>query len=178
MIDNISPLNGSTSDAHQAPDHRDDHIETVAELLNEARQVIVSSDTATCSAMRRAAELIAAARARGASQRQIAVSVGKSAAWVNRLLKWRLGDYHDSTPFGPQAKTSRQRAGRSGAPERQRVEIPGGSRDQLVKILGMLGSEHAGERDNAARKAEELRKEFDLTWDQLIIPANRSRSRS
>ena len=36
--------------------------------------------------------------------------VGKSAAWVNRLLKWRETGYQDGTPFGPQAKASRQRA--------------------------------------------------------------------
>jgi hypothetical protein len=36
----------------------------------------------------------------------------------------------------------------------------------------MLGSDHPGERDNAARTAERLRKEFGLTWGNLIIPAN------
>jgi hypothetical protein len=95
---------------------------------------------------------------------------------VNRLLRWRLGDYRDGTSFGPQAKASRQRAGCSGATERQRVEIPGGSRDLFVKTLGMLGSDYVGERDNAARTAERLRKEFGLTWDQLIIPAKAAKT--
>ena len=176
MIDNNFELDESFSDEHQAPDHRDDHIETVAELLNEARQVIVSSDTALCSSMRKAAELIAAAQARGASQRQIAASVGKSAAWVNRLLRWRLGDYRDGTPFGPQAKAGRQRAGCSAETKRQKVELPSGSRDLLVKTLGMLGSNHLGERDNAACTAERLRKKFGLTWDQLIITAKAAKT--
>ena len=111
------------------------------------------------------------AQAQGASQRKIAVTVGKSPGWVNRLLQWRLNGYCDGTPFGSQAKASRQRAGCSGATERLKVAIPRGSRDLLVKMLGMLGSEHSGERDNAACKAEELRKEFGLVWDQLIIRA-------
>lgn len=125
------------TDSNKPPIHPDDPIETetVAKLLNEAKQVISSSDTALCSSMRKAAELVAAAQARGASQRKIAAAVNKSPGWVNRLLKWRLNGYRDGTPFGPQAKASRQRAGRSGATKRQRVELPSGSRDQLVKIF-------------------------------------------
>ena len=66
-----------------------------------------------------AAEDIAAAQERGATQRQIAEAVGKSAAWVNRLLKWRGSGYRDGTAFGPQAKASRQRAQRVQATEQK-----------------------------------------------------------
>jgi len=180
MIDDISSLDESFSGEDQAPLHQGESTEkeTVAELLNKAKHAIASGESSRSTSLHEAAELIAVAQVQGASQRKIAVTVGKSPGWVNRLLQWRLNGYCDGTPFGPQAKARRQRAECSGATKRQRVEFPSGSRDQLVKILGMLGSEHCGERDNAARKAEELRKEFDLTWDQLIIPANRSRSRS
>jgi hypothetical protein len=44
----------------------------------------------------------------------------------------------------------------------------GNVRRRLALLLGMLGSEYQGERDNAARKAEELRRESGLTWEQLL----------
>jgi hypothetical protein len=33
----------------------------------------------------------------------------------------------------------------------------------------MLGSEHSGERDNAAVLIEKFRKERNLTWDDLVL---------
>jgi hypothetical protein len=39
---------------------------------------------------------------------------------------------------------------------------------KLVKVLGMLGSDHAGERDNAARKATQILKEARLTWYDVL----------
>ena len=47
---------------------------------------------------REAAKLIATAQDQGATQTQIATAVGKSQAWVNRLLKWHRGGGKDS-PF-------------------------------------------------------------------------------
>lgn len=41
-------------------------------------------------------------------------------------------------------------------------------RRRLAAILGMLGSNSAGERDNAARMAEEFRLQHHLTWDELL----------
>jgi hypothetical protein len=35
---------------------------------------------------------------------------------------------------------------------------------KLVKVLGMLGSDYAGERDNAARAATKILKDAKLTW--------------
>ena len=78
----------------------------IPELLSHAKRAIEAGETS----LRAAAEDIAAAQEQGATQRQIAEAVGKSAAWVNQLLKWRHGGYRDVTPFGPQAKASRQRA--------------------------------------------------------------------
>jgi hypothetical protein len=70
----------------------------------------------------------------------------------------------------------RQRAYR----ERQRDELEslrrgGGKRQavsaKLVKVLGMLGSAHAGERANAALAASQILKEAGLTWyDVLDVP--------
>ena len=41
-------------------------------------------------------------------------------------------------------------------------------RKRLAAILGMLGSNSAGERDNAARMAEEFRRQHSLTWSELL----------
>ena len=41
-------------------------------------------------------------------------------------------------------------------------------RRRLARILGMLGSEHEGERQNAARQAEAFRKQHGLSWEDLI----------
>jgi hypothetical protein len=38
----------------------------------------------------------------------------------------------------------------------------------LAKMLGMLGSKHSGERDNAALAAEKLRRESGLNWSEII----------
>src|ERR1700675_825285 len=54
---------------------------TVPELLNRAKQAIDSGE----NSLQAAAEDIAAAQEQGATQRQIAQTIGKSAAWVNRL---------------------------------------------------------------------------------------------
>jgi hypothetical protein len=42
--------------------------------------------------------------------------------------------------------------------------------NKLVGVLGMLGSEHAGERDNAARLADRLVRGKGLEWAQLLAP--------
>jgi hypothetical protein len=39
---------------------------------------------------------------------------------------------------------------------------------KLVKVLGMLSSDHAGERDNAAKLATRLLKESGLTWYDVL----------
>ena len=43
-------------------------------------------------------------------------------------------------------------------------------RRQLAAILAMLGSDAAGERDNAARLAEAFRRKRGLDWVDIIIP--------
>jgi hypothetical protein len=88
---------------------------TVPELLIRAKRAIESGDTS----MRAAAEDIAGAQEQGATQRQIAEAVGKSAAWVNRLLRWRRSGYQDGTAFGAQARASRQRARGVQSPKQQ-----------------------------------------------------------
>jgi hypothetical protein len=217
---------------------------TVAELLSRAKHAIDSGE----ASLHAAAEDIAAAREQGATQRQIAKAVGKSAAWVNRLLRWRESGYQDGTAFGPQAKASRQRAQQrvqatkqkpattseqaQAAAARARAEqakaeaqkakaeaqkakedaakakadarkaranekarehdffrgvfggntekkvLHSGPRELLVKALGMLGSNHAGERENAARVVEKQRVKLGMSWDELIISADEAEARA
>jgi len=45
-------------------------------------------------------------------------------------------------------------------------------RRRLARILGMLGSEHAGERASAALQAEAFRKRHGMTWEEMLaLPA-------
>jgi len=68
---------------------------TNEELLSRAKRSIDSCETP----LRAAAEDIARAYEQGATQRELAEGVGKSPAWVNRLLKWRSSGY-EGTAFG------------------------------------------------------------------------------
>lgn len=201
----------------------------VNDHLVKARNAIVRGD----EYMKDAAEHIAAAIKLGCSQREAAAKVDKSAAWVNRLLKWRTSGYTE-TAFGPENKAKRTRervqsaeqkkekseararadqakaeaatakararqakadasAARARAKaERERTKQEqardfrrafsgdegGGSeklddvsRARLVKFLGMLGSNSDGERANAAKMADDLRKKLGLSWDELIVKA-------
>jgi hypothetical protein len=41
-------------------------------------------------------------------------------------------------------------------------------RERLARLLGMLGSDHAGERDNAARAAHRLVQRHGITWYDVV----------
>lgn len=45
-------------------------------------------------------------------------------------------------------------------------------RKRLIGLLGMLGSEHAGERDTAARMVEKFRVDHGIKWEDLLPVAN------
>jgi hypothetical protein len=212
---------------------------TIPELLAAAKAAIDSGE----SSMHIAAEAIAQAQVQGATQRKIAETVDKSAAWVNGLLQWRIGGYQ-GTCFGPQkqrarakaeakakakadpafsqtkhakpkseeraqadtakAEASKARAKASQAKadaEKAKAEAnaqakwkrdrdnafagafrhrtPGSKepkmthaqRRTLVGLLGHLGNDNAGQRDVAATKADKLRNELGVGWDDLIVRA-------
>lgn len=44
-------------------------------------------------------------------------------------------------------------------------------RDRLAKLCGMFGSDHAGERANAAAAADKLIRDAGLRWPDVIFPA-------
>src|SRR5271155_3455760 len=83
----------------------------VASLLDHAKRAITNGE----ASLQTAAEYIAKAQEQRATQRQIAEAVGKSAAWVNRLLKWRSGGY-DGEAFGrskrPRVQAAEQKKSR------------------------------------------------------------------
>jgi hypothetical protein len=58
----------------------------------------------------------------------------------------------------------RQRKAEAEAQQRKRTPV---SR-KLIKVLGMLGSEHAAERDKAARAATQILKDAGLTWYDVL----------
>ena len=47
--------------------------------------------------------------------------------------------------------------------------------DRLAKIAGLFGSEHAGERAEAAAKAHKLVRELGLTWHDVISAGSERR---
>ena len=42
-------------------------------------------------------------------------------------------------------------------------------RERLARLLGMLGSDHLGERDNAARAAHRLVQQHGITWHDVVV---------
>jgi len=66
---------------------------------DQARQAIESGERAFGERAREAAEYLAEARQLGATQRDSAKAIGKSAPWVNALLQWRDGGYKTELPF-------------------------------------------------------------------------------
>jgi hypothetical protein len=58
----------------------------------------------------------------------------------------------------------RQRAEAPAAPH----QLPREERQRLAKILGLMGSSFSGEREAAVFQAEEIRKKFGLSWEELL----------
>jgi hypothetical protein len=167
---------------------------TVAQLHVKAKRAVSAGE----AHFREAADLLAQAQKLGASQRQSAKAIGKSPAWVNRLLKWRDSGCRDA-PFGPQSKARNVRrvfrqpeqsprgsAARPASPERiakqefqtaraQAVTamfgatISNGLRAQLVAALAALKSDHPAER---------VRARLGMSWGELIVPAAADSERS
>ena len=50
------------------------------------------------------------------------------------------------------------------------ITLPEAKRQLLVKICGMLGSNHDGERAAAGAQADALIRQLNLQWDDVIAP--------
>ena len=55
------------------------------------------------------------------------------------------------------------------------AELPAPDRAKLGKLLGLLGSDHAGERDAAGLAAHRLLQSRGLTWPAVLAPPTRAR---
>ena len=72
----------------------------------------------------------------------------------------------------PEPDTREGRRGHSRTPQESAVaEAIPALADKFIKLLGMLSSEHAGERANAIAAAERLRKQYGITWRDFVRPA-------
>jgi hypothetical protein len=77
---------------------------TKEELFTTAKAAVDAGE----QSMREAAEALATAQQLySVSQAEMACVVGKSEAWVSRLLKWRRSGYREQSPFGPTTKAAR-----------------------------------------------------------------------
>jgi hypothetical protein len=122
----------------------------LADLLDRAKRAIKSGE----ASLRIAAECIAKAQARGATQRQTAEAVGKSAAWVNQLLKWRSDGYKDATPFGPAKAQQRAKFRQS---EQEKPKPRPVTTDEQARVE-QARAEAAAERARAERAKHERKR--------------------
>ena len=77
---------------------------TKAELLDRAKIAVEAND----ESLHDAAEALAETQElHGTSQAEMARAVGKSEAWVSKLLQWHRSGYEAESPFGPRTKAGR-----------------------------------------------------------------------
>jgi hypothetical protein len=119
---------------------------TVSDHLEQAKECIARGETS----MREAVEHIDKAMRLDSklTQRDVAARVGMSAAWVNRLIRWKAEGYKSETPFGPQSQASRKKAAAV-----QATEQP----PEKVTPEGLLRKKARAEHDTAKASAAEAR---------------------
>jgi hypothetical protein len=104
MFDTIPTAEAFASAAERADASSALHTTTKAELLKRAKAAIEAGE----QSLHDAAEALGLAEEEhSATQREMAEAIGKSASWVNKLLKWRRSGYKDRSPFGPTTKRGR-----------------------------------------------------------------------
>lgn len=162
---------------------------TKAELLGRAKAAIEAGE----QSLNDAAEALGLAQQdHSATQREMAEAVGKSASWVNKLLKWRRSGYKDHSPFGPttkrervehaqqRAKPSKPRKLRKDSEERQtNADDPRSSADKRKAENARLFSEPETEavaeaEAEAKTKTETHVEDVTSTGAQRSTPRKRS----
>lgn len=104
MFDAIHTSEASVRTAESGLASSASNTTTKAELLKRAKAAIEAGE----ESLREGAEALGLAEEdHSATQREMAEAVGKSASWVNKLLKWRRSGYKDHSPFGPTTKRGR-----------------------------------------------------------------------
>ena len=56
------------------------------------------------------------------------------------------------------------------APDKPASKLTADLRQKIGRLLGLLGSEHLGERDTAARMADALVRRAGATWFDVVLP--------
>ena len=93
------------------------------DLIAETKALVVSTD----NTLRQIADNLARMQKDFCmTQRDIAAEIGKSAAWVNRLLTWRNEGFPEDTPFGGTERRKRERV--------QRAEHREAAKPAVVKL--------------------------------------------
>ena len=129
MLDTIHPAESSAANTT-----------TKAELLNRAKAAIEAGE----QSLHDAAEALGLAKEdHSATQREMAEAIGKSASWVNKLLKWRRSGYKDHSPFGPTTKRGRVEHAQQRA-KPSKVRKP--------RNLNVTASAHADDTDAGAER--------------------------
>jgi hypothetical protein len=133
-------LNISTHAAGAAEQSGPGNTTTKADLFSRAKDAIEAGD----QSLHAAAEALALAQEDfKASQREIAEAVGKSPAWVNRLLRWRCEGCVGS-PFGPGSLAGRKgRKGVQSTEQRAAREIKAES-DETSAHLAITPNQSGG----------------------------------
>jgi len=54
------------------------------------------------------------------------------------------------------------------------IAFSGAERERLAKLLGLLGSDHAGERDAAGLAANRMVRQRRITWDDVLGVSTRA----
>jgi len=130
---------------------------TKAELLKRAKAAIEAGE----QSLHDAAETLALAQEDfGATQREIATAVGRSASWVNRLLKWRQSGYKDNSPFGPTTTAGRV------SHAKQRTKASKARKARIERSVDDDSPDTSAER----RKAEYAEKEAKTSPSTVIDP--------
>jgi hypothetical protein len=161
---------------------------TIDQHHRKAKQAIASGE----ASLREAADHLAQARKLGATQRESARAIGKSPAWVNRLLRWRDGGSKGS-PFGPQSKVKRAREraavqatkqpARPSAPEQvAEWQAQQARADAMALIFAPTPALPSVPSDlrqqliaalmmlGASHPAERARARLGMSWDELVAP--------
>jgi hypothetical protein len=110
-------------------------------LLSCAKAAIEAGDRH----LREAAEALVRARDEfGATQRELAEAVGRSASWVNRLLTWHRSGFEEESPFGPTTKAGRVSHAKQRAASGGRATGSSGKRQPTktsdLKVMPITGS--------------------------------------
>jgi hypothetical protein len=160
MFDTIDTADASACNADAAAPSSVANATTKTELLRRAKAAIEAGE----QSLHDAAEALGLAEEdHSATQREMAEAVGKSASWVNKLLRWHRSGYRDHSPFGPTTKRGRVEH----AQQRAKPSKADKAREPKVTASADADDAHASAE---RRKAEYAEKEAKTSPSTVIDP--------